>query len=113
MFNYPDGKIAQPLILELDSAGTAAGDIELGPDVYFVLVRAIAAEDDSALIWRPALPGTDTAALASASCYSVPLAAEGEVYETPMMPATQRPARLRFACSAGSARVEVLRVVRQ
>jgi hypothetical protein len=115
MYDYPDGKLATPLVETVDSAGeeTEARDVALGPDVYFVQVRIKALEASTVVLWRGAQTSTDTGALEAASSSEVSLGDLGEVWESPLFPANQRPPVLRFLATAGSARVEVLRLVRQ
>jgi hypothetical protein len=115
MYDYPDGKLAAPLVATVDSAGeeTEATDIALGVDVYFLQVRIKALEADTAVIWRAATSVADTAPLSASSSSEVTLADDGETWESPLFPINQRPPTLRFLATDGSARVEVLRVVRQ
>lgn len=112
MFDYPDGNVAAPLIAIVDQDDENPTDIALGADVYFWQFRAFGAEDDTVVLWRPKSSASDSGALAEGTSYRVALG-EGESWESPLFPATQRPAAIRVAADAGSARVEVLRVVRQ
>lgn len=115
MYDYPDGKVAPPLVATLDAAGTATADIPLGADVYFWQVRFSATADATTVLWRPAeAPASgDTSPLAAATAYQVTLAKAGDVDVTSLYPANQRPDVVRVRATAGKCRVEVLRVVRQ
>lgn len=113
MFDYPDGKVAPPVIASIDSGGTPDADLELGADVYFWGLRIVATAADTVVLWRPATSSSDSGTIAEASSYRRALAAEGDVWESPLFPANQRPAVVRVLATAGSARVEAVRVVRQ
>jgi hypothetical protein len=115
MYDYPDGKVAAPLIEEFDSAvlGAEGGDLDMGPDVYFWGVRITALKNNASAMWRPKLTASDTAALTSSDSFVRALPKEGDSFESPLFPANQRPSAVRFLCDAGSVRVEIVRVVRQ
>ena len=113
MYDFPDGKVVGPLIAALDSGGADDADLALGADVYFWSIRIVATAATTVVLWRPKLTDADTAPLTSGDAYSVSLAASGDAWESPLFPANQRPAVARFLATAGQARVEILRVVRQ
>ena len=115
MYDYPDGKLLPILVATVDSAepGPDAHDFDLGADVYFFQVRVIALADDTAVLWRGKESAADTATLTDTTASLVGLATEGEVFESPLFPANHRPPTLRTLATAGSARIEVIRVGRQ
>jgi hypothetical protein len=112
MYDYPDGRVAAPVIATIDSGATDAAELELGADVYFWHLRIVALEAATVVLWRPKVDTADTGTIAEATSYRRALG-DGEAWESPMFPANQRPSVIRTLATAGSARVEVVRVVRQ
>lgn len=113
MYDYPDGQLLPPVVGTPDVGGTAAADLPLGADVQFFGLRVVATAATTVVLWRPSTGPADTGTLVAASAYRIALPAVGDSWESSLFPANQRPPVIRVLATAGGARVEVTRVVRQ
>jgi hypothetical protein len=116
MYDYPDGRLAQPVTASLTQAAlpaSAKASFTLGPNTYFWGLRVIANTDGAVVLWRPQSGSETDPTLTAATSHEVRLAKAGDTWESPMFPANQRPPRVFVLATAATAKVEVVQVVRQ